>query len=1310
MIQSTKASEPDEVPVGHSSDGLATLCQGDREQRRTEGTRSRGSQGMRKPLYRSMRLTLDSSREQRDERTRRRYRTGRAKRMRGTQPHVERKCSDIQDDDNEDEISLSARDVHDVVTGTDEEIVIHAMYKEYGAKGSYEVIIDSGANAHIFPYLEVFINFRATPDGRVKLADKSMSLESPGRGDTSILPDALYVPKLSCGIISVTRLLKKGFRVEFFGNKCHVYDKDMIILSGTEGRGELFYLDEVYLRGLVDNEYNPEASNPSEPSEEHKYTTDDDSMDKEDSEFNKDEESTTSEAVLNKVMKRYVPSKENALLELHRRWGHLSEARVKLAIRDKLVETSIDYDSIKHLKMPMCPDCLRGRMRADLEIVPRAHDWKVFEKIACDYKGPIKVRSTQGYRGFYLFSDRTSHYIWSYPVKVKDDLYEVLRSFLRYDIESTGRKVKVLQVDSDTVAYSADVQDLLAQNGIRVQVSTPYQKRENGQIERDMQNVLNRARTCMCSFNTPSMFWDYAVDTACWYINRSPTSRTDHATPLQTAYNRKPVIEDMVPFYCPGIYHVTKEERGKGEDHVFGDRGRICRFLGYEDRLRGDDRLYVVYDIVRRQVLTRSAVVFDRNFVEEYINDEVHDVIMKQDRDRAKYELHAEEQQQLFNDLENHGSDFSEEISDNPDNLRRYPKFINSENMNDDYLHAENNINYMLAHIYGDDDMYDYMGYDKSNELQLSEYGIRSMYIDYDLEMNREYLEGFVDTVVCNVSSIDPTSIILPPAPKDLHEALGSDNAGEWWEAVMQELRTLDTYETFEEANQLGHAMKTKLILTCGFKNDYTIKRKARLVVCGYSQIKGIDYAETFAPTTSISIVLLLLALAANKGYVMRGFDVTAAFLEGYNDFEQFCRLPKELGGNLGGKRVKIKKSLYGEKQAPKIWNDRINEVFIDELGFVRCPVEPCLYMREAGTRGSSDHRFLFIVIHVDDGLMVGSDEGICNDFYDEFEKHIKKISRFNPVEKYLGIDIRREERYIYASQETYIMNKMKDLEECTRKVSVPMNPTTDLQKAPSNPDNESLLPVTGKLRWLADRSRWDIAAALGKVSTGGSPHPSDAHVEVGKQIVKYVRQTIENKLRLGGISKWRLFAFCDASYITSGDSKGRLGGALFTGLDTGAFHCFSKNDDTVAHSSMEIEIKAVDMIIRIILFVIQMMIFIGCGPRPNEPVVVFCDNKSAVELCQTLKQNHKVKHINMRINFIREILNQRTIQLVFVPTEYNVADTLTKPLGPTLFDQHSHVLLNGFGGKLPFDAKIDGKTYEEVVNSLTVKKKNLLA
>jgi hypothetical protein len=131
----------------------------------------------------------------------------------------------------------------------------------------------------------------------------------------------------------------------------------------------------------------------------------------------------------------------------------------------------------------------------------------------------------------------------------------------------------------------------------------------------------------------------------------------------------------------------------------------------------------------------------------------------------------------------------------------------------------------------------------------------------------------------------------------------------------------------------------------------------------------------------------------------------------------------------------------------------------------------------------------------------------------------------------------------------------------------------------------------------------------------------------------------------------------------------------------------------------MEIEIKSLDLLIRVLLFILDMMEFIG--EEPTEPTTIYCDNKSAIELCKTLKQHHKVKHINMRINFIREMINKRRIQLVFVPTEYNVADMLTKPLGPELFNRHQRKLLHGFNGELDFNPTVSGVTYEEVLNHI---------
>jgi hypothetical protein len=54
-----------------------------------------------------------------------------------------------------------------------------------------------------------------------------------------------------------------------------------------------------------------------------------------------------------------------------------------------------------------------------------------------------------------------------------------------------------------------------------------------------------------------------------------------------------------------------------------------------------------------------------------------------------------------------------------------------------------------------------------------------------------------------------------------------------------------------------------------------------------------------------------------------------------------------------------------------------------------------------------------------------------------------------------------------------------------------------------------------------------------------------------------------------------------------------------------------------------------------------------------------------------------------MKINFIRECINNRICEVVFVPTDLNVADTLTKPLAIEKFELFSNIILTGFGGDI---------------------------
>jgi hypothetical protein len=524
-------------------------------------------------------------------------------------------------------------------------------------------------------------------------------------------------------------------------------------------------------------------------------------------------------------------------------------------------------------------------------------------------------------------------------------------------------------------------------------------------------------------------------------------------------------------------------------------------------------------------------------------------------------------------------------------------------------------------------------------------------------------------------------TIKLSDQPRSVSEALSGVDADKWSEAILKELQQLDDRNMFGHAPQEGRAMKTKLILKVSFDNDYNIKYKARLVACGYSQIFGLDYSETFSPTVSITIVFILLHLAASAGMHLAAFDVSGAFLEGDSDRKLFCWLPKELSATGKPLRVEILKNLYGEKQAPKVWNDKLNEILLS-LGYMRCPADPCLYF------WTDDKDIMIIAVHVDDGLIATSNRDLLVDFLKKFEQHVHSVTLYDPIKKYLGIDFLRKELHkkIFLSQIPYLKEKIEKLSGdiiafgSAGKGDVPMNPSINLKGESPNPDNASLLSVTGALRFVTDRTRRDLSVSLGEISSNGAEHPSDNHVRVANQMLQYLSNSVDKQMCLGGDTAIELFGFCDASYVTTGNCKSRLGGCLFLGLDAGAFHSFSKSDTTVSHSSTEAEIKALDELIRDILWIRDILEFVQC---PMEgPTKIYMDNRSAILLCESLRTANKIRHLNVRINFIREMINLKAIELHFIPSELNIADVLTKPLSKVPFLRHSEILMNGFGNK----------------------------
>ena len=177
-----------------------------------------------------------------------------------------------------------------------------------------------------------------------------------------------------------------------------------------------------------------------------------------------------------------------------------------------------------------------------------------------------------------------------------------------------------------------------------------------------------------------------------------------------------------------------------------------------------------------------------------------------------------------------------------------------------------------------------------------------------------------------------------------------------------------------------------------------------------------------------------------------------------------------------------------------------------------------------------------------------------------QFLTYVQKAELYRDHRRYLGMDFTMNNESILITQQQYIKDQSYMY---TNKYNTPMSSTTNLRTAVTNNNNESLLPVCGKLRYLADRCRPDILLATGEISTGGATNPSDLHVKVAKRTMSYLYNTMSMGIRFNIESTMHLFGYCDASHITEGNSKSRLAGCLFYGYNSGAVLSFSRNDTT---------------------------------------------------------------------------------------------------------------------------------------------------
>jgi len=462
-----------------------------------------------------------------------------------------------------------------------------------------------------------------------------------------------------------------------------------------------------------------------------------------------------------------------------------------------------------------------------------------------------------------------------------------------------------------------------------------------------------------------------------------------------------------------------------------------------------------------------------------------------------------------------------------------------------------------------------------------------------------------------------------------------------------------------------GKILSNKWVFKLKKNQDGSLnKYKARLVARGCEQRRDVDFTEIFAPVARYETIRALLAASTEAEMHIHQMDVVTAYVQGDLTERIYMEQP-ELFAKKGeeSKVCKLKKPLYGLKQAGRAWYNKLDN-FLSTIGMYKTDTNPCVYIN------STEENRVIIVIYVDDLLVTSSDiRELC-------KIKEKLMSQFQmkdlgPASNILGMNIERDgpTGSIKLSQRQYIRELLTKFNMMNAK---PVPTPLDSNIKPSNEEcphtergkeemrNIPYRELIGGLVYLANASRPDLSFAVSVLSRYCT-NPGLVHWKMAKRVLRYLKGTSDYCITYQKQNS-ALCTYVDADWAGDVNDRKSCSGNVFI-LANGPISWEAKKQKSVALSTMEAEYMSLSEASKETIYLRRLLKHMGFQNLVEGATTVFCDSQSAIQLSKNNVYHGRSKHIDIRYHFSKEASENGDIEIKYLESEHMLADILTKSL-----------------------------------------------